>query len=902
MTDLESANWHGLPAEQCLQSFNTDPAGLSPTEAALRLQQYGANQLPQSRGKGPLWRFALQFHNLLIYVLLAACAMTLALGAWLDSAVIFGVVLINAIIGFIQEGKAEQAMRAIQQMLSVEARVRRAGVLLSVPAEQLVPGDLVMLEAGERVSADLRLLETRDLRIEEAALTGESLPVGKQVEAVDVLSSLGDRLSMAYSGTLVTAGSGCGVVVATAGATELGQISHLLGSVDSLQTPLLADMARFARQLTLIILLLSVVTFVFGVWLRDYSYSEMLMATVGLAVAAIPEGLPAVLTIILALGVQRMAQRQAIVRRLPAVESLGAVTVICSDKTGTLTRNEMTVQQVFTAEHLYRVDGVGYAPQGSIHCDDGQLCSLEGAHDLRELARAGLLANNASLTCNEQSWAISGDPTEAALLTLAGKLGLEHDRELQFLPRVDAIPFSAEQRCCASLHHDHAGHGLIYLIGAPERLLQLCNRQRRAGCDEPLDLHRWHAALDEGAGQGLRMIGLAMRSLPKVQHELNYADLQGDFVMLGLVGMLDPPRDEAVRAIAQCHAAGIRVKMITGDHGATASTIARLLGLGEGTALTGAELDQLDDPALDARLSSTQVFARTSPAHKLRLVERLQAAGERVAMTGDGVNDAPALKRADIGIAMGIKGTEVAKEAAQIVLADDNFASIAHAVEEGRTVYANLRKSIMFILPTNGGEAITLLAAIILGMTLPITPLQILWVNMITAVTLALALAFEPAEAGQMRRPPRDPRQPLLSRALLWRVLFISLLMALSCLGLFSYSQSLGWSVEASRTLAVNAMVAGEMGYLFSCRSLEGRARFSWRDNPLVWSMVLLLALLQLAFSHWSGLQQLFGTADLPLLGWAVCLLIAVVVCALVELEKYVLRLLSNRRQRTQSD
>ena len=902
MADLEHPLWHALPPAQCLQSLHTDGTGLSQEEVALRLQQHGANRLPQSRARGPLWRFVLQFHNLLIYVLLGACVMTLALGAWLDSAVIFGVVLINAIIGFIQEGKAEQAMRAIQQMLSVEARVRRGGALLSVPAEQLVPGDLVVLEAGERVSADLRLLEVRDLRIEEAALTGESLPVSKQVETVAAQSSLGDRLSMAYSGTLVSAGSGCGVVVATAGATELGRINHLLGSVDSLQTPLLADMARFARQLTLIILLLAVLTFVFGVWLRDYSASEMLMAAVGLAVAAIPEGLPAVLTIILALGVQSMAQRQAIVRRLPAVESLGAVTVICSDKTGTLTRNEMTVQQVFTAEHLYQVDGVGYAPQGSIHCDDGQLCSLEDSHDLRELARAGLLANNASLTCSEQVWSISGDPTEAALLTLAGKLGLEHARELQLLPRVDAIPFSAEQRCCASLHHDHAGHGLIYLVGAPERLLELCNRQWRAGLDEPLDLHRWHAVLQQGASQGLRMLGLALRSLPEVQHELNYADLQGDFVMLGLVGMLDPPRDEAIRAIAQCHAAGIRVTMITGDHVATAGTIAARLGLGEAAVLSGAQLDALDDAALDARLGSTRVFARTSPAHKLRLVERLQAAGERVAMTGDGVNDAPALKRADIGIAMGIKGTEVAKEAAQIVLADDNFASIAHAVEEGRTVYANLQKSILFILPTNGGEAITLLAAIILGMTLPITPLQILWVNMITAVTLALSLAFEPAEAGQMQRPPRRPQQPLLSAALLWRVLFISLLMAVLCLGLFSLTQSLGWSVEASRTLAVNAMVACEMGYLFSCRSLEGRARFGWRDNPLVWAMVLLLALLQLAFSQWSGLQQLFGTADLPLLAWAACGLIALAVCALVELEKLLLRQSASWRQRLRSN
>ena len=893
----QSPVWHALPSEQCLQLLEAQTTGLSDEAAQQRLQQFGPNSLPQRQGAGPLKRFALQFHNLLIYVLLASGLVTLLLKGWLDSAVIFGVVLINAVVGFIQEGKAEQAMRAIQQMLNVECRVRRGGEVLSVPAQQLVPGDIVLLEAGERVSADLRLLDVHELSIEEAALTGESLAVGKQSAPVPEQASLGDRLSMAYSGTLVTAGSGCGLVVATAGATELGRISRMLGEVTSLQTPLLADMARFARQLTVIIVALALLTFVFGVSLRGYSAGAMLMAAVGLAVAAIPEGLPAVLTIILALGVQRMSRRKAIIRRLPAVESLGAVTVICSDKTGTLTRNEMTVQQVYTAAHLYRVDGVGYAPQGSIHCDDGQLCALDSADDLRELVRAGLLANNASLRCSESQWSISGDPTEAALLTLGAKLGLQQVHESARLPRVDNIPFSAEQRCSATLHHDHGGHGLIYLIGAPERLLEVCNRQWRNGRDEVLDVRYWHAALEQGASQGLRMIGLALRTLAQPQPALSYADLQGDFILLGLVGMLDPPREEAIRAIAECHAAGIRVTMITGDHAATAACIAGRLGLAGAAPLSGAELDHLDDAELDARLADTHVFARTSPAHKLRLVERLQAAGERVAMTGDGVNDAPALKRADIGIAMGIKGTEVAKEAAQMVLADDNFASIVHAVEEGRTVYANLQKSILFILPTNGGQAFALLAAIALGLTLPITPLQILWINMITAVTMALALAFEPAESGQMHQPPRDPRQALLSKALLWRVVLISLLMAVLCLGLFGYSQVLGWSLEASRTLAVNAMVACEIGYLFSCRSLEGRARFSWHDNPMVWCMVLLMAGLQLAFSHWSGLQLLFATADLPLWGWAVCVLIAAAVCALVELEKWLLRWVAGVRR-----
>jgi len=890
MREPAPCDWHALTREHSLQQLHSSDVGLSSAQAAERLRDYGLNQLPQRAGLTPWRRFLLQFHNLLIYVLLASMAMTLALGQWLDSAVIFAVVLINALIGFIQEGKAEQAMRAIQSMLTVDSRVRRDGEVLSLAAEQLVPGDVVLLDAGERVPADLRLLEVRDLRIEEAALTGESLPVAKQVAPVAALASLGDRRCMAYSGTLVSAGSGCGVIVATGENTELGRISHLLGAVTTLQTPLLADMSRFARYLTLVIVGLAGLTFAFGVWLRGYSASDMLMASVGLAVAAIPEGLPAVLTIILALGVQRMARRRAIIRRLPAVESLGAVTVICSDKTGTLTRNEMTVQQVFTAGHHYQVEGVGYAPHGSIHCDDGQLCSLDSAHDLRELARAGLLANNASLALSDKQWLISGDPTEAALLTLAGKLGLQLAQEHQQLPQVDSIPFSSERRYLATLHHDHSGHGLIYVVGAPERLLALCNRQWRDGHDEPLNLKHWRARLEQGASQGLRMIGLARRTLPQVQHELNEAEIDGEFGLRGLVGMLDPPREEVIRAIADCHSAGIRVKMITGDHAATAASIARSLGLNSDAPLTGVELDTLSDAELDARLATTEVFARTNPSHKLRLVERLQALGERVAMTGDGVNDAPALKRADIGIAMGIKGTEVAKEAAQMVLADDNFATITHAVEEGRAVYDTLKKAIMFILPTNGGEALVLLVAIAFGLTLPITPLQILWINMITAVTLALALAFEPAEQGLMARPPRDPRMPLLSPVLLWRIVWIAILMTVVSLGLFAYSQHLGWALEASRSLAVNAMVACEIGYLFSSRSLYGPARFGWRDNPMIWAMVLVLSALQLALTYWPPLQGLFAMAALPVLAWAWCLGTAVGVCALVELEKYVLR------------
>jgi magnesium-transporting ATPase (P-type) len=892
MKPPQDQDWHASPAQYSLQQLQVGDDGLSDAEAQRRLTTNGPNSLPAPAVDGPLKRLVLQFHNLLIYVLLLAALLTLVIGEWIDSAVIFAVVLVNAIVGFVQEGRAQQAMRAIQELVSLQSRVRRDGLVQQLPAAQLVAGDLVLLEAGDRVPADLRLLAARDLRIDEAALTGESVPTHKQVESVEPDASLGDRRCMAYSGTLVSAGNGCGVVVATAGRTELGKISHMLGAVIRLQTPLLADMARFARHLTVLILLLALVTFAFGVQLHGYSPRDMLMAAVGLAVAAIPEGLPAVLTIILALGMRHMAGRRAIIRHLPAVESLGSVSVICSDKTGTLTRNEMTVQQAFTSSHHYRIGGLGYAPAGSIR-DEGNGQAADTA-DLRELARAGLLANNASLDQREQSWQISGDPTEAALLTLAGKLGLQREEELGNLPRVDMIPFNSERRCTASLHHDHRGHGLIYLVGAPERLLEVCNRQWCEGRDEPLDLRHWHAVLEQGAGEGLRMLGLALRTLPGPQQELTYADLEGDFILLGLVGMLDPPREEVIEAVAECRRAGIAVKMITGDHAGTARAIAEKLGLGGGAPLTGAELDRMGDAELDARLAQTTVFARTSPAHKLRLVQRLQAGGARVAMTGDGVNDAPALKRADIGVAMGIKGTEAAKEAAQMVLADDNFATITHAIEEGRTVYDNLKKTILFILPTNGGEALVLLTAIALGLTLPITPLQILWVNMITAVTLALALAFEPAEEDLMRRAPRDPRAPLLSRQLLWRVLFIALLMTLACLGLFFSAQQLGLSLEASRTLAVNGLVACEIGYLFSSRRLQGPPRFGLRDNPMIWSMVLLLIGLQLAFTYWSALQQLFATTALPPLAWVACLLVAMLICGLVELEKKLLRRLVN--------
>ena len=888
-THHDTPAWHALDGASCLQQLDSQSNGLTAEQVRQRVQQYGPNSLP-SAPPLPAWRrFLRQMQNTLIYVLLGCAGLTLLLGHWLDSLVILGVVLINALVGFIQEGRAEQAMRAIAGLLSLHCRVRREHGLQELPAEQLVPGDIVLLEEGDRVPADLRLLNCRDLRIEEAALTGESLPADKQSEPVSSSAVLADRQSMAYSGCLVSTGSGYGVVVATGQATELGRISHLLQQVEVLQTPLLRDMARFARQLSLVILVLAAATLAFGFLLRDYSSAELLMASVSLAVAAIPEGLPAVLTIILALGVQRMARERAIICRLPAVESLGAVTVICSDKTGTLTRNEMTVQHLFCATAHYQVEGIGYAPYGALCNACGETLEQIPAEVL-QLARAGLLANHGILYHDQDTWQISGDPTEAALLTLAGKLGLDSNAEHAEQPRVDSLPFSSERRCTASLHHDHHGNGYLYWIGAPERLLEVADQQWQDAQARPIDRNYWQDCLHQGASMGLRMLGIGMRRMPADKQQLDYADIEAQFILLGLVGLQDPPREEAIRAIAACHSAGIAVKMITGDHVATATAIAARLGLVGTRALTGAQLDELDDPALDACLDETAVFARTTPEHKLRLVQRLQACGARVAMTGDGVNDAPALKRADIGIAMGIKGTEAAKSAAQMVLADDNFATLERAVAQGRAVYDNLKKSILFILPTNGGQAMVMLSAILLGLQLPITPLQILWVNMVTAVTLALALAFEPAEAGLMQRPPRDPRQPLLSGLLLWRIVFVSLLLSGACLGLFLYSQQLGWSLEASRSLAVNALVLGEMGYLFSTRRLHGVANFAWRDNPMAWTMVGILLVLQLAFIELAWLQQLFATQSIGWQGWLYCLPVAVLICLLSELEKYLLR------------
>jgi len=889
-----TASSHAQSADEVLQALHVARrSGLGEAEVAARRARHGPNALPQPPRRGPLRRLLLQCHDVLIYVLLAAGAITALLGQWIDSGVIFGVVVINAAIGFIQEGKAERALEAIRNMLSPRAQVLRDGRRREIAAEELVPGDIVFLVSGDKVPADLRLVEARSLRIQEAVLTGESVAVEKAVAAVPVAAALGDRSCMAYSGTLVTYGQGVGVVAATGATTEIGRISAMLDAVEALTTPLLRQLAAFGRGLTWVILGAAAAAFAFGTLLRDYSATEMFLAAVGLAVAAIPEGLPAIMTITLAIGVQRMARRNAIIRRLPAVETLGSVTVICTDKTGTLTRNEMTVRRVVTAEGVITVSGAGYAPHGGFMRNGAEL-PLDEAPLVAEIGRAALLCNDAALRAEGAVWHITGDPTEGALITLGWKAGLDDAYEREALPRTDVIPFESEHRFMATLHHDHAGHGLIYLKGAPERVLELCATQWSDGGARPLRREPWHQAMDEAAAQGMRLLAVALRPGEDALRVLSFADVEvGGFILLAVLGLTDPPRDEAIRAVARCREAGIQVKMITGDHAATACAIGRELGLAsEVRAITGADIEALDERRLIEVVGETEIFARASPEHKLRLVRALQARGEVVAMTGDGVNDAPALKRADVGVAMGLSGTEVAKEAAEMVLADDNFASVAAAVEEGRTVYDNLRKAIAFILPTNVGQAAILVTAILFGITLPMTPAQILWVNMVTAVTLALALAFERPERDIMGRPPRDPAEPLLTRFVVWRVLFVGLLLVAGGLGLFLWELEHGASLEFARTAAVNAVLVGEAFYLFNVRSFTDPIlnREGFLGNRYVLLVIVLMLGCQALFTYLPAMHTLFRTEALDPASWARIFAFGVGVLLVVEAEKALLK------------
>ncbi len=890
----DKTRWHALDANKVLQRLKSDTSGLDRDAARERLERQGPNRLPDPERTGPWKRFLLQFHNVLIYILIVAGIGTAVLGHWIDTWVIFGVVLINAVIGYIQEGKAEKALDAIRKMLSPKALVVRDGQRRTIPAEDLVPGDVVILQAGDKVPADLRLFKAHNLRIDEAVLTGESVAVDKHTEPDAEDASLGDRASMAFSGTLVAYGQGRGVVVGTGAETEIGRISTMLGEVESLTTPLLAQIGQFGRWLSVAIVVLAGFTFVFGYWVRDYALVETFLAAVSLAVAAIPEGLPAIMTITLAIGVQRMAGRNAIIRRLPAVETLGSVTTICSDKTGTLTRNEMTVKSLVTAEREFEVSGVGYAPEGRFSTD-GEDIEIDDHPVLAEALRGILLCNDAEVYRSDERWVMEGDPTEGALVTAAVKAGLDHKALNRRLSRIDVIPFESSYKFMATLHQeDDADAGVIYLKGAPERVLAVCDRERTPDGDRPLERDRWEDWMERIAARGQRLLAVAAKEAGADKSELEFPDIEdGGLTLLAVCGIIDPPRDEAIKAVAEGQRAGIRVKMITGDHGVTARAIADDLGINTASGVvTGQELEEITDAELRRRVHDADVFARTTPEHKLRLVKAIQADRHVVAMTGDGVNDAPALKRADVGVAMGIKGTEASREASEMVLADDNFASIAAAVEEGRTVYDNLKKAILFLLPTNGGQAFTIVAAILLGLTLPLTPVQVLWVNMVTAVTLALALAFEPTEPGVMRRPPRPPGTPILSGFLLWRIGFVSLLLVVGTFGHFTWMLAQTDNLELARTVAINTLVVGQVFYLFNSRYIVQSA-LNWEGffgSRAVLIAIGILVVLQGLFTYAPPVQFLFGTTAIGLEEWGRILVFGVALLLLVELEKTVLR------------
>lgn len=891
-----AAAFHASEAAAALDQLATQPSGLDPAEAQRRFEQHGPNRLPEGARRSALTRFMLQFHNLLIYVLIAAAVLAAFIGHVIDALVIAAVVMINAIIGYVQEGRAESAMEAIRAMIDPHASVLRGGKRLTIPADEVVPGDIVLLEAGDRVAADLRLIKASSLKADEAILTGESVPVDKQVAPVATHVPLGDRFSMAFSGSFVAAGQGTGVVVATGAQTELGQISTMIGEVEQLATPLIRQMNYFARQVTVVVLGVAALVFTFAQWSDAYTMSDAFMVVVGLAVAAIPEGLPAVMTIALAVGVQRMARRNAIIRRLPAVETLGAVSVICSDKTGTLTRNEMTVARLVIAERTVAVSGAGYAPEGSFSSEGG--AALDPAADavLEELTLAALLCNDAALSKVEDRWIVDGDPMEGALVSLARKAGHDDAAARTGFARIVEIPFDARHRYMATLNLLTGHPPMLYVKGAPEAVIAMCAEAATGNGAQAVDAAHWLEQVELLAGAGQRVIAVARRAMPVGTAAIGHDDLAGGLVLLGLVGLIDPPRPEAIAAIAECRAAGIRVKMITGDHAVTARAIAIQLGLAEDPrTLTGNDLDQLDDAAFDVEASSAVVFARTSPEQKLRLVEALQRDGSVIAMTGDGVNDAPALKRADIGVAMGQKGTEAAKDASEMVLADDNFASIVAAVREGRTVYDNLTKVIAWTLPTNGGEALTIIAAIIFGLTLPITPVQILWINMVTAVALGLALAFEPPEAGSMRRPPRQSGQHLLSGRLLWRIVFVSLLMVAGTFGIYSYATAQGQSIETARTMAVNTIVVMEIFYLFSVRYVHG-ASLTWQGvvgTTAVLIAVTLVVMAQLVFTYAPVMHRIFASRPVNFADGMLIIAVGVTMLVIVEIEKWIARRLT---------
>ena len=881
---------HHLFIHEVLQLTDVSlETGLTSEEAAKRLEQYGENQV-KARAGTPTWKRLLnQFTAPLVLVLIAAALVTGFLGEWVDATVIIIVVLVNALVGFLQESKAETALEALMQLVVAEVIVRRNGKKLRVPSTTLVPGDIVILSGGDRVPADIRLLETKSLQIDEASLTGESVPANKRPDPLQADTVLGDRLNMAFAGSLVTAGSGVGVVWATGDRTETGRVAFLIAEAVDLTTPLTRKIARFSGLLLWIILALAAALFAYGVLVRGGSVIEMLMASVALAVGVIPEGLPAAITIVLAIGVSRMAKRRAIIRKLPAVETLGCTTVICSDKTGTLTQNKMTVRFIHAGGETFEVSGNGYEPRGIFH--HGQI-KIDAATKpaLHECLHAGMLCNDSAIIEKDGAWSIAGDPTEGALLVAAEKAGLSHAAILAGSPRVDMIPFESDHMFRATLH-DHLEGRRIYKAGALERLLERCTHMLDAhGGVVPTETDTIRDTARAFASEGMRVIAFCRRDGSHVSGNFEHHHVSEGLTFLGLQGMIDPPREEAIAAVAKCQQAGIRVKMITGDHAVTAQAIAKQIGIiGADTvpAISGRELAEISDADLPEIADRTAVFARVAPEQKLRLVRALQSRGHIIAMTGDGVNDGPALKQADIGIAMGITGTDVAKGAASMVLTDDNFSTIAAAVEEGRGVYDNLIKFLVWTLPVSVGFALILLTSVVFGLTLPTLPVHLLWVNLTTAILLGLMLVFEPPEADIMKRPPRDQKTPIFDFAMFMRTGLVSMIMLAGSYWVFFYEQNAGSTIAVCRTAVVNTVVAVASAYLINCRSLR-RSIFSigWFSNPRLWLGIGLTGVLQLVFTYAPLMNRYLHTAPLDATVWLRILGVAVAALVVVEMEK----------------
>ncbi|MBW4619357.1 MAG: cation-transporting P-type ATPase [Cyanosarcina radialis HA8281-LM2] len=876
--------WHHLAGSEVARQLDSNlETGLTSAEVAKRRERFGPNELKSKPGKSPIVRFLLQFNQPLLYILLVAGAIKAILGEWVNAWVIWGVTLINAIVGFIQEAKAENAIAALASSVQTEATIVREGQKVRISSTEIVPGDLVLLTSGDKVPADLRLIAARNLQVNESALTGESIAVEKNLQILDADAPLAERTNMAYAGSFVTFGQGKGIVVAIAQETETGRISQLMEQQTNLKTPLTRKFDRFSRTLLYIILGVAALTFAVGLG-YGYSWIEMFEAAVALAVSAIPEGLPAVVTITLAIGVSRMARRHAIIRKLPAVETLGSATVICSDKTGTLTENQMTVQAIYAGGHQYHVSGEGYVPEGEIFLDEAPV-ELDKSRILQECLIAGLLCNDSHLEVKDRQWNVVGDPTEGALIVVANKAGYNRADLEQKMLRIDVIPFESEYQYMATLHRSREPRKIIYVKGSLEAILSRSQQMLDAqGNLTSLAPNIIHEEADAMAELGLRVLAFAKKSVRDEQNSLDHADIEAGLIFIGLQGMIDPPRQEAIRAVAVCKAAGIQVKMITGDHAVTARAIASRMGLekhGEVIAFTGHELTRMDNQALANAIEQGVVFARVAPEQKLRLVEALQSKGEVVAMTGDGVNDAPALKQADIGIAMGGAGTEVAKEAADAILTDDNFASIAAAVEEGRTVYRNLLKAIAFILPVNGGESMTILISVLLARDLPILALQVLWLNMVNSIAMTVPLAFEPKSERVMQQPPRHPKEPLLSGRLLKRIIAISVFNWILIFGIFEWIEATTGSIALARTMAIQSLVAGRIFYLLSISQLgvgtfnkiRGRVARVTDASAIIIGIVGAI-LLQVIFSQWSLMNALFSTAPLNLSQWLICLLV----------------------------